>query len=1540
MVKRWKERHRSHSGTSTLTDPPASESRPTTAVDSWTEYNNHALPKVIEAAVLTAFTSNVWRDAVASMIEPSLSKQQEKLNQLKLANLNLESTLQTRLDELPLLFQPVIDHMTAIKIPNHDKELEKLAAGQTGLLETFDERMESLENQLQGFDGRLKALEDKVVNADLRSAIRFGEISNELQDRNATLSDRLWESEREVGGKIDGQQRRVVGLGEDLSKAIRKTQDKISALETTLAAKNGEDSLTNGDLLEKIGMMSKSVSKLDVMETSLRRDINAVHVKVSSLDTSPLESYPRKLDAIERTMSSLKTELETQGTLASLDSKLLSANNARLDAVASNVAKLGYLVEAVKEEVSDDEVIQSHTEKLALLESKMVDIIDGVGAVQKHVSSLDTSALASHSTRLGDLASGMIRIEGHLQLLDTTPLTSHSQTLDELRSTISEMRANIDGGFAAQDDSLDAIKGRISLLPGSAEIDSILVSLEDTKTATSKENESFSNTVTKIFDIMASTQEALSSHSEALKELKSNIVEMQANIGGGFSSHDESLKGINEKVSLLPGSIKLDSVLSSLEDTRTATSNEVQSLSHAIDKIFDITAATQEALSSQSTTLESTSLTLSAFQTETSSTLGSISSGSEDIKSRIGIGNDTLSTLDRNIRDLDSKVTSQGSDLAELKNSTGISDVLSALKAAKSTQAAASSTLNGGLAEIQKSVQEMHGSTMSEIRHKDASILAEVQKSNTSHAEHAAWFAEAKAFNDAHTKALEDGFESLGAAGKESRTCFESISAALDTAKDSNASHGKALEEILKLNQDHSTSLSEIGANSSKVHSGQERLISLAEAHAAVIGSLQDSVAKQQHVQGLQAQISSVLEILEKHSSMLEGVSTRESISSLSERMVESRDRTDSNADTVRDELKAVKSLLEADGALGNHIVAENAKVQGAVSEMLEEVRSNKALVEKHSSTAVDQGTALIEGVQTLKNLVVEANIASGFVGTMKGLADIKDLVQGVKDSALAAQAELQPQLKSIIDAGENTFSSMSTVMASLESLKAVAATAPVLESIVNLRSLVEDQHSTSLSPKILDMTRVIQETMTSYTTSIENVQHSIQAVKDDAKTSLILNEIGTLKETALKNTSSLLAAVHDNINVVGGKIKDSEDTISKSIQAVQATVSEHEVSRKRESDGLAADLKRVEDSLATSTTALRNDVKAVDGLVQANGQAIENTNTRISDVNTAVVGIGADVFGLQTEHLPKLSQDIQAIDLSKLEVAGSQTGKALTSISAALNDLSRFSKRHDTLISELDGKVVRASDLTSNGISQLQTSLQALDTTLSQSSQEATKTHNLLQSHTTTLDTINSNLLSNTTSTTTALTALTSELTTITPAVRINSAAISRVDRAVLETGAQIKSLVLEGNSKLLSSVDSSLETIDSAMHDSGTRIMGISDFDLPRLEEMVKGLEGSVERVMGGNLKAVRRNHDALSVIGARVVGTQRKFDEMVEALGEWEEGGGNGGKSLEGSGILSQGGRPDHRRLGSGRFRAHSNASSGKEVGGSGLRPSSHA
>jgi chromosome segregation ATPase len=1421
MVKRWKERHRSHSGTSTLTDHPASTSRPTTAtaVDSWTEYNNHALPKVVETAVLAAFSSDAFRDAVASMVEPTLSKQQEKLNQLKLANLNLESTLQTRLDELPSLLQPAIDHLTAVKIPNHEKELKGLAAEQSGclrLLETFDGRMESLEIQVQDFESRMKALEDKVVSTDLRSAIRFGEISNELQDRNTTLSDRLWELEREVGGKIDGQQRRVVGLGEDVSKAIRKTQDQISALETIHAAKNDENSSFNSELMEKIEVMSKSLSKIDGMESGLRHDIDAVRVKVSSLDVSPLASYPRKLEAIERTISSLKNELETQGTLASLDSKLLSANNARLDAVASNVAQIGYLLESVKEAISDDEANQFHAEKLESLGSKIAELIGDVGTVQKHISSLETSTLTSHSTQLGDLSLGMARIEGNLKLLDTTPLSSQSETLGELRLTIGEIRANIDDRF---------------------------------------------------------------------------------------SSQVESLNAIDEKISSLPGADGLDSILSKLDDSRMATSNEVESLSNAIGKILDVTVSTQDALSSQSTALETTSQALTALQIETSNSLKPFSSSLKDISSRIGLGNDTLSTLDRSFQDLIPRITSQGSDLAEMKRHTGISDIISGLKTAALTQAAASNTLYGKLAEIQESVQELHSSTMSELRHKNASILAEVQKSNTSHTEHAARLLEAKQSNDVHAKALEDGFTRFGAAAEESQICIKSLSTALDNVKDTNATYSTALEEIRDLTRSHSKSLIDLNTNAAEILSGQEKTISVAVKHTSAIAALQDSVPKKEVLETLQTNFCNVLDILEKHSSVLDGVSTAESISLLSGQMVGSRDVLASSTNIVQDEFKAMKSLLETNGPLGTHFVAENSKVREAVSGVLEEVRLNKTLMEEHSSSARTETTAIIEDMKTLKDLAQDSN-----------------------DNAKVAEACLQSQLKSIAETGKKASSSISIISSLMETLKDGSASAQILESVENLRSLVEDQHNASLSPQILLMTKAIEEAITPLAKSMVDIQHSVQVVREDTLASL----------------ASSLLAVHETLSAVDGTVKDSEGTISKSIKEVQTAISEDIESKKSATDGLLADLEVLKASLATLTATIEEDMKAINCLVQANRQAIDKSHVELSDINQTVSRVGVDMNSLLNEKLPKIGEDIQAIDLSKLDTAAAETGRALTSVGNQLHELSQNSKGHDNLISELDGKLAQTNDLTSNEITKIQNALQALDNKLSQSSQEVTKAQNLLQSNTAILGNIKSELLSNNVSTTSTLATLStnvssisSELNTVAPAVRINSAAISRVDRAVLETGAQVKSVVLDGNSKISRELEQALEQLDESLHDSGTRIMGISDFDLPRLEETVKGLEGMVERTMAGNLKATRRNRDALSVIGARVVGTQRKFDEMVEAHGEWEDG----GRSMEGSGVLSGGGRPEHRRLGSSRFRAPSNASSGKDVGGTGLKASSH-
>jgi hypothetical protein len=1629
MVKRWKERHRSHSGTST--EPSAAISRPTTAVDSWAEYNQ-ALPRLVGDAVLAAFSSDVFKDAVASLIDPVLTKQQEKLNQLKVANLNLESTIQTRLDELPSFLQPAIDHMTSIEIPNHEKELETLSVGQKSfldLLQKVDERLSGIGNQLQVVDGRMKALEDKVISADLRSAIRFGEISNEFQDRNTTLGDRLWEVEREVGSKIDGQQRRVVGVCEELGKAIRKTQDRISSLETMLVSKNDEGSASNSELLEKIGMVGKSVSKLDAMENDFRRDINAVRVKVSALDTSPLESYPRKFDAIERTISNLKTELETQGTLASLDSKLLSGHGARLDTVISNVSKIGVLVESIKEEISEDDPVQfSHTEKLESLESKVDLMASTIGAVQKHVVSLDTSALASQSETIGDLASGVSRIEGQLFLLDTTPLSSHSKTLDELKSTISELRANLDHKF---------------------------------------------------------------------------------------SSYDVSFKAIDEKVASLPRSDKVDLILVELEDAKRNASDGLASLSSTVGDIFNIAVSTQDTLSSNSNALDNTSQALAAFNSETASRLEPLSSSLEDIGSRISLGNGTLSTLEQGIQNLSSKISAQGSDLGEVKRSTAASaaDIVATLK----KQEVGLEALNGNLVGINKSMEEIHGSTMSEIRHKSATILARVEQCNTSHSEHAASFNEVKQSNDTFVKAVEEGFASLAMSGKKSQTGIESISTALEEVKHTHTENSTALKKVINLHQKESKSLEELHTNTSKLLSEHEKSNGLVERHTSVIDNLRESGPKKEDISALQSQLGSALQLLEKHRIALEGVSTRESISTLSEEVLKSRDTFLSTSNTTLDEFKCLKSLSDESRSLGVQLVAENAKVYETVSEVLEDVKSNKTVIESYSSRGAAEGTEIMEELRTIKGLALESKMSTQSAEILSEVANVKGLVQIVTEDAANNKAHDDLQLKSIVDSSEKASNSLSTILNSLESLKEESASVhilesvekvrslieeeslkmdiasvPVLESVAKLNSLVEDHQAASLSPRILDMTKAIEETMKSHTQSIEDVHRSIQDVKDETKTSLILSEVDTLKNAILDHTPSLLA-IQASVGGIDRKIQGTKDAIIESVHEVHLAVAGDEKIIKECINGLAADMKGLDSKLETSTNVLRADVRAVDGLVQASGETIQQSLTTTSNIHSLASTIRSNMNELLTERLPKLRQDLEAIDLSKLHITATETGKAVSSVSDAVQELSKVTKGHGTQLFELDGKVTGASDLSSKDSVNLQTAVEALNATLVQSnqesSQEMTKNKDLLlshiddniklsstrtealvakisavqnelksvhaaidksrieavqaiengnevraisinrkisetfstletqlsgsisildkfltkaitstietgEAHTATLETINSSLstttseiatlnssisrthipsvlsaidktqsliksqkflldnvttdiLSNNTSTASALSALSSSVEDLsssmgntTAAVRVNSAAISRVDHAVLETGAQVKSVVLEGNSKLSHEIDVALEQLDERLHDSGTRIMGITDFDLPRLEETVKGLEGMVERTMSGNLKAVGRTRDALGVIGARVIGTQKMFEEMVETHAAREEGGGS--RSLEGSGILRPG-LGDHRRMGSTRFRAGSNASSGKDTAGSafkGMKPDKHS
>jgi Mg2+ and Co2+ transporter CorA len=275
---------------------------------------------------------------------------------------------------------------------------------------------------------------------------------------------------------------------------------------------------------------------------------------------------------------------------------------------------------------------------------------------------------------------------------------------------------------------------------------------------------------------------------------------------------------------------------------------------------------------------------------------------------------------------LKSMANSQGPEI-----STALAKVISAVETSDSNQVAAtkslSESLDESLGEIQRSIQTMHGSielaqssaqemhssTMSEIRHKDVSILAEVQKSNASHAEHAARLDETKAFANEHAKALEDGFASLRAVSKESISHLDLISAALEKVDHTNEEHSTALKEALEdrfanlrtisqesknhldsisaalekvnhTNEEHATTLKEaldhhrshtaslarITEHATQLVDGHEKLIPLAETHSSAIASLQDSVPKREDVATLRTHLEDISRTLGNQSIALE----------------------------------------------------------------------------------------------------------------------------------------------------------------------------------------------------------------------------------------------------------------------------------------------------------------------------------------------------------------------------------------------------------------------------------------------------------------------------------------------------------------------------------------------------------------------------------------------------------------------------------------------------------------------------------------------
>ncbi|KAM3072578.1 hypothetical protein ACMFMG_009371 [Clarireedia jacksonii] len=649
-LNRWK-KNRTQSAQSGVSTTSAT-TRPTTAANSWTEYpQDEPFQKAVEEAVSAALNSDAFRNVIASQVDPviiALSRQQEKLNALKASTLNLESSFETALgtEGTKSLLEPLLtDHLKSITkliegIPNNGGDLEKI-----------QQTLKSLDERLSGIEEKMSSMDAEIVNADLRSAIRFGELSNELQDRNKMLGDRLWSVEGDLGKKMEGHHRRLVGMFEELGKSNRNVIHKVSSLDmdssSSQASKLDEMLSENSQMVDRIESLRKGLSKLEesqkniqTSEKGLARNIQEVRDIVSSLNTSSLDAQSRRLDDIERSITNVRKALEAHGNLASVDSKLLSTNTSRLTDIIAQVTKIEEIVEAVNEHVSSpDQTTVANSEKLDTLSTTATTMKETLEKVDQAVKAFNATQFDNHRDKLNFITSMMTSISETMTNqgtslddiskkisgpLDTTGIETITAILQDIKSTSQHGVESQASMLASQTTKLDTISHDLSHFHSTEEatLKTITISLERLDNGAATQRDTINSHFEKLGATVAhdAKSDEIIHHLLAMKEFvdaersdnrKAQILEDLATVKGNvdtIKNNTSSLPAVYDGILSVDSKVKSseESVCNAIQSLQTAFGTDMHDSKSLITSINDIAAGLEGEMKSLSSKLAST----------------------------------------------------------------------------------------------------------------------------------------------------------------------------------------------------------------------------------------------------------------------------------------------------------------------------------------------------------------------------------------------------------------------------------------------------------------------------------------------------------------------------------------------------------------------------------------------------------------------------------------------------------------------------------------------------------------------------------------------------------------------------------------------------------------------------------------------------------------------------------------------------------------------------------------------------------------------
>ncbi|KAL5322295.1 hypothetical protein ACEPPN_010267 [Leptodophora sp. 'Broadleaf-Isolate-01'] len=1274
----WKEkRQSSHSGI-----PHAN--RPQTAFP-WNADHELDLSKVVEQAVLAAFESTAFKIAVASQVDPAFTRHQEKLNQIKTTNLNLESVLQGHVEDFPLMLKGVEDHVTATgmrirdyggefegltagqenlqkridgihipdyadeftgiisgqerlekridemhtSIPNYSDEFSEIISGQGKFIKLFESRMSAIESRLEDLDRKAGDLDEGVVNADLRSAIRFGEISNELQDRNTTLNNSIWEVQRELGKKVDALQRRVVGACEEVGKVVRESKEVVEGMR----AKMEED-----DVLAAVGKVS---SRAEFSEKALRRSIAAIQDKVSLLDTSALLVQSARLEGIERGMGEFKKEAEAARNLASLDS------------MASAVGKMHLLVEHTSEivqEVAEAQEVNAGTFR------------EDVEAVRLHVRSLDNLAV-SHARKLSDATTVLTRMEGADavvmgrlgELKDGVdgveerlrPLSSHGikldglesslsgmikeskpqrGMLDDLTTTIAEMKANVDSALSSHTDSLSTIHKTVS---NTHSKDALSTALSDLQTSIEKKisssHESISQSTIEAITTQVSTLDSkiqtgfrslkddaesqtstmLTPLSEIISGMRSSKALLETENAATREDFKTTLTAIEAtQLTINETGTAVKSMLQDLQETSKDDEILVQIESWAqnciakqaaevasVRDLLDISRARDESLLKSVDGLGEKSAAMFEFlrsgEVESSRTIREL----EGLKEMLGDG-EGLGGL----RDVATSTTQilQGvqEDVQLLKDDTR----LSAIHELGIQNAASIVTINAGILGVDSLVKSSEESVLSTVRDVQTSLGKDIldAKNSITTATHDD-VVEMKSDLTSHisksTDVLRSEIKNVDLSS--TLTAIEGLKTEIEKSTTKNGECARSVGEDVKGTlQGRIESLSgDVKDLSVAVEKGQQ-------SHYSALSELKDLSATNAStlstdLEKIQESVTPISEIVEGVSSitvLVEGVdqgvkATTTSLSSIEESLTSNASRTDSQLESVKDVIGSTAAEM-MDAVKTSHT-------------LLTEVQksTNEEFATTHSS--IESVNAIVEKSAT------EISNANAALSPLSSVCEDIPLIRAGVENVQAATLEK-------IDAATG---SMEKVV--------LASAAGVSAEILGVKSEIgglaaasarAETHAEEAEHKQVEVLNVVRET----SSELKRVQEVVQRVEEGNKEAFdgVKTDIATLATSVAKENAELQAGVQTVIS----DVKDITTSISQASKenelAHVSTIAALSSEAKNIREALVAEAEKTNTTLSANLETARTSILAE---VQASGVKVEEVVSGVKDITTAV---------------------------------------------------------------------------------------------------------------------------------------------------------------------------------------------------------------------------------------------------------------------------------------------------------------------------------